>query len=366
MLADVPVGAFLSGGIDSSTVVALMQQASSRPVRTFSIGFTEPAYNEAEYARHVAQHLGTEHIEHYVTPREAQEVIPHLPAMFDEPFGDSSQIPTFLVCRLARQQVTVSLSGDGGDELFGGYTRYERTARVWRTLRRLPAPVRAGLAGLVRAGAPLGPPLVRRKLTTLAGLLSLRTLPDVYARLHSHWKRPAELVGLDQLPECQFTDVRSWSSRREPLDQLGLIDAVTYLPDDILVKVDRASMAVSLEARVPLLDHRVVEFAACVPAALKVRDARTKWILRQVVERHVPRRLLDRPKVGFGVPLGEWLRGPLRDWAAALLEPRRLRQEGYLAPEPITTAWEEHVHGRREWSYELWDVLMFQAWLEAN
>lgn len=356
MVADVPVGAFLSGGIDSSMVVALMQSQSGRPVKTFSIGFEETGYNEAPQAREVASWLGTEHNELYVTPREAHEVIPLLPEIFDEPFSDPSQIPTLLVSRLARSQVTVSLSGDGGDELFGGYSRYLTTRAVWRATGWIPTALRRGL-GAVLPG---------HRGAVWRDLLAKPSGEALYYRMVSHWKNPDEVV----IGGCEYptslSKLQGSPGRFGLTSHMMLADLVSYLPDDILTKVDRASMAVGLEARVPLLDHRVVEFAAGLPVSMKIRAGKGKWLLRQVLERYVPRKLTERPKMGFGVPIGMWLRGPLRDWAEDLLAESRLQQEGYLHCGPVRKIWKEHLNGMRDWQYYLWDVLMFQAWLEAQ
>jgi len=379
MAADVPLGAFLSGGYDSSIVAALMQAQSDRPIKTFSIGFHEEGYNEAQHARAVASHLGTDHTELYVSAEQAMGVIPCLPAMYDEPFSDSSQIPTFLVSKLARQSVVVSLSGDGGDELFCGYNRYLLALRVWEKLGSIPLPARRALAKLVRR-APryaldrMQSALPQRfqvsrlpdRLPKLAAVLEHRDGQAFYRSLVSHAKDPARLVFGAHEPEtilCRPEDLPKLTGLRE---QMMLLDQLTYLPDDILTKVDRASMAVSLEARVPLLDHRLVEFAWRVPSELKYRDGQGKWLLRQVLYRHVPRKLMERPKMGFGVPIEHWLRGPLRDWAEALLDENRLHVEGVFDPKPIRQMWQEHLKGERYWHYNLWDVLMFQAWSEAQ
>lgn len=379
MVADVPLGAFLSGGVDSSLIVALMQAQSPRPVKTFTIGFSEDAYNEAGHAALVARHIGTDHRELYVSAAEAMAVIPSLPALYDEPFSDSSQIPTFLVSRLAREHVTVSLSGDGGDELFCGYGRYASTAALWRRLSRLPPPVRRLAARALRAmparllhGADAGmhllapgaayPTSLRHKVEKAAAMLDGASLHDVSRIVVSHWFDPASVVigghehptAFDGLPDPAGTDM---------VQQLMLLDLATYLPDDILAKVDRAAMSASLETRAPFLDHRVVEFALRQPHSMRIRDGQGKWALKQVLYRHVPKALIDRPKMGFGVPIGDWLRGPLRDWAEALLDPVRLRNEGYLRAGPIRQKWEEHITGKRNWQYHLWDVLMFQSWL---
>jgi asparagine synthase (glutamine-hydrolysing) len=384
-VADVPIGAFLSGGIDSSSVVALMQAQSSRPVRTFSIGFREPGYDEAGWARGVARQLGTEHTELYVTPDEARAVIPKLPEIHDEPFADASAIPTWLVSQLARRDVTVSLSGDGGDELFGGYDRYVLAHPLWQRLRWLPGGLRRGLAAAIRAlppdwwSAALGPalrlagqggraPRAGQRLHRGAALLGERTPEGLYRRLVSHWQEPSEVVlGLDAEPRTALSDPSAWPSERALPDfrqRMMLVDLGSYLPDDVLTKVDRASMAVGLEARVPLLDHRLVELAWRMPLRFTFGPGGGKRLLRQVLERHVPRPLIDRPKMGFGVPIDAWLRGPLREWAEALLEEGRLRREGFLRPAPVRRMWAEHLSERRDWQYPLWDVLTFQAWAE--
>lgn len=380
MVADVPVGAFLSGGIDSSTVVALMQALSNRPVKTFSIGFMEAGYNEAEYAKAVARHLGTDHTELYVTPAEAMAVIPRLPTLYDEPFADSSQIPTFLVAQLARQQVTVSLSGDAGDELFAGYTRYSMGSSLWHKICWLPGRLRRGTASALTTLSPhtwnrgfagvtaLLPGRLRHvnpgdKIHKLAEVMTAEDPEAIYLMLMSHWKSPASLVlGASELPTA-LTDQAQWANLSEFTHRMMYLDTVTYLPDDILTKVDRASMGVSLESRIPLLDPRVVEFAWQLPLSLKVRNGQSKWLLRQLLYRYVPRHLIERTKMGFGVPIDSWLRGPLQDWAESLLDETRLRQEGFFDPRPIRKKWAEHLSGRRNWQYYLWDVLMFQAWL---
>ncbi|MGB5806956.1 asparagine synthase (glutamine-hydrolyzing) [Castellaniella sp.] len=381
MLADVPLGAFLSGGIDSSTVVALMQAQSARPVKTFSIGFHEPGYNEAEHALAVARHLGTEHTELYVTAEQARDVIPRLPDLYSEPFADASQIPTFLVSQLARRHVTVSLSGDAGDELFAGYGRYVRNSRHWDRISRLPRGLRTLAAGGIRTLSPqawdtvLGPlrPLLPGSLRAAPGeklhqgarKLAARRIDDLYLQSISRWEPAGLVIGGHEPATCL-------NGRPLPLEGLSgiqrlmALDAITYLPDDILVKVDRAAMGVSLEGRVPFLDHRVVEFAWRIPLSMKLRDGTAKWILRQVLYKHVPRALIERPKKGFSVPVGDWLRGPLRDWAESLLDESRLRQEGFFDPAPIRQTWAEHLSGRRNAQYHLWGVLMFQAWLENS
>ena len=374
MEADVPLGAFLSGGVDSSTVAALMQAQSSRPVRTFTIGFEDPAYNEAEIARSVAAHLGTAHTEVRVTADDARAVIPRLPEMYDEPFADSSQIPTFLLSEMTRRQVTVALSGDGGDELFAGYSRYVIAANLWSRIERIPSPLRsavsagAGFAAspslnrlLERAPRAFGLKLSSGRLEKLGGLLRSAGPDDLYCRLLSQW-RPGELMPV--VPEAAHPLLDNTASGVVPdfSERMRFQDLRTYLPDDILTKVDRASMAVSLEARVPLLDHRVVEFAWRLPAHLLVREGTTKWLLRQVLYRHVPRALVERPKMGFSVPIGAWLKGPLRDWAEDLLSEKSLMASG-LQPEPVRERWRQHVAGAQDWQYPLWTILMLQAWM---
>ena len=382
MVADVPLGAFLSGGIDSSTIVALMQAQSDRPVRTFTIGFRESQYDEAVYARNVAQHLGTEHTELYVSPDEARATIPELPSVWDEPFADPSQIPTLLVARLARQYVTVSLSGDGGDELFGGYDRYHWGGRLWRKLALIPRPVRATAAGMVRGipvrawnaaaalGAPLlppryHPPSLGAKLHAVGDMLDVRSRDELYVRQMSLWDDDSAVVPGAIAPATLLTDHGQWPRFDDAIARAMYVDAMTYLPDDILVKVDRASMAASLEARVPLLDHNVIEFAWRVPMRLKVENGRGKALLRRVLARHVPPALTERPKMGFGVPLDSWLRGPLRGWAEDLLAPQGLRSDGLLDSPLIQKAWARHQHGQEDLQFVLWPVLMFQAWYRA-
>ena len=380
MMADVPLGAFLSGGIDSSTVVALMQAQSSRPVKTFTIGFNEEGYNEAVHAKAVAKHLGTDHTELYVSPQQALDVIPRLPALYCEPFSDSSQIPTFLVSQLARQQVTVSLSGDAGDELFCGYNRYVLANKLWQKLSVLPAGSRRLAARGLTALSPsrwntllgpvqgLMPGTLRQanlgdKLHKAAGVLASGDLDALYLGLVSHWDEPASVVIGGTEPPTLLTGNAPKLDGLDDIQRMMALDMLTYLPDDILAKVDRAGMGVSLEGRVPFLDHRVVEFAWTLPQSMKLRDGVGKWVLRQVLYRHVPKELIERPKMGFGVPIGDWLRGPLRDWAEDLLDEARLRSEGYFHHAPIRQKWAEHLSGARNWQYHLWDVLMFQAWL---
>ena len=375
MVADVPLGAFLSGGIDSSTVVALMQAQSSRPVRTFSIGFGEKRFDEAVHAKAVARHLGTDHTELYLEPDHAIDLIPSLAERYDEPFGDSSQLPTLLVSELARRHVTVALSGDGGDELFAGYNRYAQAGTLRRVYSASPGWARKAAAGVLTSLRPgtwdrlsallpahRRPRLFGDKLHKLAEVVSLERFDDVYPRLVSHWRLDAEVVpgeghGAGRLETAAFdADLES------ELERMQLMDLRTYLPGDILTKVDRASMAYSLEARVPLLDHRVVEHAWRLPAEHRIRAGETKWILRRVLERYVPRALFERPKMGFAVPIDRWLRVPLRDWAADLLHPRALAEDALFNVGLVRRRWEEHQAGTRNWQYSLWIVLMAQAW----
>ncbi len=380
MISDVPLGAFLSGGIDSSTVVALMQAQSTQSVKTFSIGFSEEGYDEATHARAVARHLGTDHTELYVTHRQALDVIPKLPGLYSEPFSDSSQIPTFLVSQLARRKVTVSLSGDGGDELFAGYNRYVQTRNLWGKMSRLPQSLRgtaAGMIGLVPISAwnvllkpvkTLLPEFLQlsnagEKLYKGATVLGAQSINDLYRQLVSHWEPDRLVIGGKEPLTCLTGDNLSIAGLND-IQRMMALDSITYLPDDILVKVDRAAMGASLESRVPFLDHRVVEFAWRLPQELKLRDGVGKWILRQVLYRHVPKELVERPKMGFGVPIDRWLRGPLRDWAEDLLDESRLRREGFFNPLPIRQKWAQHLSGKRNWQHHLWDVLMFQAWLQ--
>ena len=383
MISDVPLGAFLSGGIDSSTVVALMQAQSDRPVRTFSIGSAISDYNEAQDAKIVGNHLGTDHTELYVSPEQAIAVIPKLPTLYDEPFADSSQVPTFLVSELARKHVTVSLSGDGGDELFGGYNRHTWAPRIWNRIGHWPRFFRNGLATTIGCLSPESWDALFQKINfvfpgrfdhrvsgykmqKLAEVLSADSAAEMYKVLTSHWKEPSALVLGGEEPSAMWGDSESKSATSDFAHYMMLMDLMTYLPDDILTKVDRASMGVSLEARVPLLDHRVVEFAWRLPLGMKIKNGQGKWILRQVLYKYVPKELVERPKSGFGVPIDSWLRGPLRDWAEALLNESRLRQEGFFNPQPIRQKWTEHLAGKRNWAYHIWDVLIFQAWKEHN
>lgn len=382
MEADVPLGAFLSGGVDSSTIVALMQAQSSQKVKTFSIGFDNKAYNEAEHARAVAKHLGTDHLDMYVSAQDALDVIPLLPEIYDEPFADSSQIPTYLVSQIAQQKVTVSLSGDAGDELFGGYSRYQLANNTWNKLSKIPHSVRQGLgAGIefLPAGFWMGvfspldalkskkgkPFSYGDKFLKASALLNSENRREFYHKGFMSHNLSAEswVLGAKSLL-TRFDEVDF--SQASFLEEMMALDMLHYLATDILTKVDRAAMAVSLETRVPLLDPNVIQFAASLPLEYKVRNGEGKWVLREVLYKYVPKNLIERPKMGFGVPLAEWLRGPLRDWAEILLDEKRLHQEGFFYVPLVRKKWREHLSAQRNWSYQLWDVLMFQAWLEKN
>lgn len=379
MLADVPLGAFLSGGVDSSAIVAFMQDVASRPVKTFTIGFDDPRFNEAGHAKAVAAHLGTEHTELYVSAQQARAAIPEMPAIYSEPFADSSQIPTFLVSQLARQSVTVALSGDAGDELFAGYNRYDLTRRVWKRLNLIPRPMRVIAAKLLTTLSPSSwqsiadasrsfvPALARysdigSKIHKGANVLSSRDGDELYRGMTSYWMHPEAMVAGAAKSRGRFYDELKIPESLTEVERMMALDLVTYLPDDILTKVDRAAMAVSLETRVPMLDHRVVEFAWALPLEIKMKSGQPKWPLREMLYRHVPRELIERPKAGFAIPIDDWLRGSLREWAEALLDPGALAADGLLDPRPIRAAWQRHLTGNSDHQYELWSVLMFQAW----
>jgi asparagine synthase (glutamine-hydrolysing) len=383
MEADVPLGAFLSGGIDSSLIVAIMQANSSRPVKTFTIGFDSAEFNEAELAKAVAAHLGTEHTELYVTPEEAMGVIPQLPSLYDEPFADSSQIPTFLVSQLARRSVTVSLSGDAGDELFGGYSNYlwgrsvdRRVAGIPRALRQAAAKGVSALAfvdwnTLFHQCRSLVPGALRKKdinraLAKSSAVLGAKEREALYRVLLSYWMDTGSLVLNSEEKATVLTDDQHRANLKDFVHIMMYIDTVMYLPDDILVKVDRASMGVSLESRIPLLDHRIIEFAWRLPLKMKIQGDTGKSPLRQLLYKYVPQQLVDRPKRGFAVPIHEWLRGPMRPWAEELLRESRLRAEGYFSERPVRKKWQEHLSGRHNWQPQLWSILMFQAWLDQH
>lgn len=379
-IADVPLGAFLSGGIDSSLITSIMQAQSAAPVKTFTIGFDESGYNEANYAKAVARHLGTEHTELYVSGRQALDVIAKLPEIYDEPFSDSSQIPTYLVSKMTRRHVTVALSGDGGDELFGGYNRYLGTERWWRLTRQIPFHLRHLASASLRSihasqwdrlGSIIAP-LSRKKnwnnlannVAKLAGVLAVDESARLYQHFTTHWTDPSLLVINDADFSVQSGELAIQLD--SVVEEMMALDTLSYLPDDILVKVDRAAMAASLETRVPFLDHNVIEFAWSLPLEMKIRNGQGKWILRELLKRYIPKEMIDRPKMGFGIPLDSWLRGPLRPWAEELLDESRLRREGIFKTEVIRRKWLEHLSGRCNWQFHLWDVLMFQLWLESQ
>lgn len=375
MVADVPVGAFLSGGIDSSLVVALMQAQSSRAIKTFSIGFQQQSFNEAPYARAVAGYLETDHTELYVSDSDLSQVIPRLPRIYDEPLADPSGIPTVLLCQLAAAEVKVSLSGDGGDELFGGYNHYHKSQRIWRAISFIPSPLRRPVAGCIRTGTEVGlfngyvvngmrHLLIRA--SHLADLLPVATEGELYRLLMSPNRNSHEWLSDPSEPECLLGSTSRWDRMLEPIQRMTSLDFRSYLPDDILTKVDRAAMSVSLETRIPLLDHRIIEFAFRLPGSMKERDNQGKWLLRQILHRYVPRALVDRPKTGFAAPIAEWLRGPLREWAEHLLGEGRLRQELFFNWPLVQRRWREHLSEHRDWSQGLWHILMFQAWLEQQ
>lgn len=374
MLSDVPIGAFLSGGIDSSLIVSLMQKESNLPVKTFSIGFNEDEYNEAQYAKAVAKHLNTEHTDLYVSESDARAIIPDIPCIWDEPFSDSSQIPTLILTKLTKKYVTVALSGDGGDELFGGYVRYFDCLKQYNRLIKIPNSLRFLSSKLLYALPRnfwsaldfVTKPILKNRISTvfhkIALLFDNLTLEELYRCMVSHWYFPEQLV-INFEPATSNTDISHYLLKSN-FERLMLIDFRSYLPDDILVKVDRSAMAVSLETRTPFLDHRIVEFSSKLPISYKIRNGQGKWILKQLLKRHIPCELIDRPKKGFGVPLGKWLRGSLRDWAENLLSEDNLKKDGLFYPEPIRKAWLEHLSGYGKWEYRLWDILMFQAWME--
>jgi len=382
MVADVPVGAFLSGGVDSSTIAAIMQSQSNIPINTFTIGFKEEIYNEAIYAKAIANHLKTNHTELYVTPQQALDVIPGLPGLYCEPFADSSQIPTFLVSKLAREKVTVAVTGDGGDELFSGYNRYTLTKELWCKIFHLPVWARSFIASSMTSLSPNSwniiansvPSLVPKslrlnnlgeKIHKAAKVITTKQFDDFYLGLVTHCKPEEIVIGShEQKPLLNYK--QSGFTLFDDVEKMMIIDAMTYLPDDILVKVDRASMAVSLESRIPFLDHRVVDFAWRIPQSMKINKGSSKWILREILYKHVPKHLINRPKMGFAVPIDTWLRGPLRDWAENLLDENRLKQEGFFHPEPIRNKWLEHLSGKKNWQHFLWNVLMFQSWLNTQ
>jgi len=384
MMSDVPVGAFLSGGIDSSLITALMQINSNKPINTFTIGFNESDYSEAIHAKLVSEYLGTNHNELYLSHQDALDIIPQLPTLYDEPFSDASQIPTFLLSKMTRDHVTVSLSGDGGDELFGGYNRYVWSRSIWQYLNKFPLPIRKIIQNILMTFPPLTwnklidnishllPRKMRfnnmgDKIHKLANLFDSPNQSYMYSKLISHWDNTTDLVlGLKKEPHTILSDNNKYLKELSFTENMMYIDSISYLPDDILVKVDRASMGVSLETRVPFLDHNLIEFSWKIPLHMKILEGEGKWLLKEVLYKYVPRKLVDRPKMGFGIPIDSWLRGPLREWGESLLDENKLRKQGYLNPEPIRKKWSEHQSGNRNWQYHLWDVLMFQSWLDNN
>ncbi|WP_369920485.1 asparagine synthase (glutamine-hydrolyzing) [Marinomonas polaris] len=378
-LSDVPLGAFLSGGVDSSTVVGILQSISTRPVKTFTIGFDHADFNEASEAADVAKHLGTDHVELIVSAEDALAIINQLPVMYDEPFADASQVPTFLVSQLAKKEVTVCLSGDGGDELFCGYNRYHYTAKVWSNLKKIPFPIRKILSVFLLTLSPSSWDVLSRalglstrwpnlgnKIQKGAQALLARDIEDLYTRVVSNWDLDEPLVKNTVVEKLPFLSGLAELTHLNDLEKMMLWDKQSYLMDDVLVKTDRATMACSLEGRVPLLDHRIAEFAASLPMHLKYREGKGKWLLREVLYRYVPKKLIERPKKGFSLPIAEWLRGPLKDWANVLLDSERIDKEGFLSSELVQKKWREHLAGKRDWSSQLWSVLMFQLWLEKN
>jgi asparagine synthase (glutamine-hydrolysing) len=382
LAADVPLGAFLSGGVDSSLIVALMQSEANTPVSTYTIGFSEANYDEAVYARSVAKYLQTNHTELYLSAADAQEVIPLLPTLYDEPFADSSQIPTFLVAQMAKKYVTVALSGDAGDELFAGYNRYSKAPGIWQIISKLPIGSRSLISKAINVFSPqtfstmeqgLSYVLPKRwqttflgdKLLTLANCLgSIKDSDDLHYSLVSKWNNPGEIVIGEKEPPTLLTRRSEWPVLPDFEERMMYLDAMTFLPDDILVKVDRAAMGVGLETRVPFLDYRIVELAWRLPLSMKIHHGQGKQILRDILYKYVPHKLIERPKQGFGIPLGDWLRGPLRDWAETLLDESLLKRQGFFNPGPILLRWKEHLSYKHDWEHSLWGVLMFQSWLE--
>lgn len=379
MEADVPLGAFLSGGVDSSLIVALMQAQSNVPIKTFSIGFESEEFNEAKYAKTVAEHIGTEHTEKYISPQEVLDVVPKLGLIFDEPFADSSQIPTFLVSQMAREHVTVSLTGDAGDELFCGYNRYILTKSTWGKLSKIPVLIRRGISKVilfipmkawdkVNKLLPIKYQMARlgEKIYKAANVIDSPSIDILYDKLVSQWEQLEQVVLPEKgKTECSFK-VQDMPKLNCDVAKMMTMDSMSYLPDDILVKVDRAAMAVSLEGRIPFLDHNVIEFSWSIPLKYKLKNGISKWVLRELLYKYVPKKLIDRPKMGFGVPLADWLRGSLREWAEELINEDRLKLEGYFNPEPIVAMWNEHQSGTKDWHNQLWSVLMFQQWTEQN
>ena len=383
MIADVPLGAFLSGGIDSSLVVSIMQSLSSNRIKTYTIGFDYSEHNEAYDAKSIANYLGTEHTELYVTASQALDVIPKIPNIFDEPFADSSQIPTYLISELARTDVTVSLSGDGGDELFGGYNRYHQGYSTWKNLSRMPYPINYICSEIIHSINPdkwnilynyLGKYIANRKdhknigdkLYKMADIVKINNPQDMYSSLISFWSNTEEVVLNSSEPMSIPRDYDNWIGSLDDRENMMFLDTISYLPDDILTKVDRSSMAVSLESRAPFLNHSVIELSQRVPIEMKIKNGQGKWILRNILNDFIPSNLIDRPKTGFGIPIAEWLRGPLKEWAESLIDSSRLKDDGYFNPALITDMWKKHISKNRNYGHHLWSILMFQAWLERK
>ena len=378
MQSDVPLGAFLSGGIDSSTIVALMQSYSNSQVNTFTIGFNSKEFDESKHAEMVSNHLGTYHFNKLVTEKDALDVIPNLPDIYDEPFADSSQIPTYLVSKFAKEKVTVALSGDAGDELFGGYNRYIFSQKMFKNITKTPNSIKKLMSKMMFSLSEenwnfiLGGLMRNRhsnighKIHKTANIVSSKSINDLHFKLISQIQNPSDWLIDSNEYETVFNDHEDRFKELDSVETMMAYDLISYLPTDILTKVDRAAMSVSLETRVPFLDPNVIQFAASIPMEFKIRNGVTKWLLREVLYKHVPKDLIERPKMGFAVPLAEWLRGPLRDWAESLLDEKRLHQEGFFNVEFVRDKWSEHISGRRNWSHQLWNVLMFQAWLENN
>jgi len=378
MQSDVPLGAFLSGGIDSSTIVALMQSCSNSQVNTFTIGFNSKEFDESKHAEMVANHLGTNHFNKFVTEKDALDVIPNLPDIYDEPFADSSQIPTYLVSKFAKEKVTVALSGDAGDELFGGYNRYIFSQKIFKNISKTPNSIKKLMSKIMFSLSEenwnliLGRLMrnhysnIGHKIHKTANIVSSKSIRDLHFKLISQIQNPSDWLKDSNEYKSVFNDNEDRFKEQDSVEIMMAYDLISYLPTDILTKVDRAAMSVSLETRVPFLDPDVIQFSASLPMEFKIRNGVTKWLLREVLYKHVPKDLIERPKMGFAVPLAEWLRGPLKDWAESLLDEKRLHQEGFFNVEFVRDKWSEHISGRRNWSHQLWNVLMFQAWLENN
>ena len=380
MIADVPLGAFLSGGIDSSLIVSIMQSLSPDPIKTYTIGFDHSEYNEANDAKSIANYLGTDHTELYVTASQALNVIPKIPNIFDEPFADSSQIPTYLISKLASSNVTVSLSGDGGDELFGGYNRYYKGYSAWKNFSRMPYPINYIFSEIICSINPekwnflynhFGKYIsdeknyknIGDKLYKMADIIKINNPQDMYLSLVSFWNNTEQIVLNSSEPMSTPRDYDNWVENLDDRENMMFLDTISYLPDDILTKVDRSSMAVSLESRTPFLNHSLVELSQRIPIELKIKDGKGKWILRNILNDFIPANFIDKPKTGFGIPIAEWLRGPLKEWAEALIDSSRLKHDGYFNAELVTNMWDKHLNKSRNYGHHLWSILMFQAWL---